>query len=40
MEKAQVTEIISGMLSNGDGYLLNGEMNEMVLLLSFDVDKG
>ncbi|QUW21558.1 response regulator [Sporosarcina sp. Marseille-Q4063] len=39
-EKAQVTETISEMPSNGSGYLLNGEMNEMVLLLSLDTDDG
>jgi two-component system, response regulator YesN len=39
-EKDRVTEMISAMLSNGNGYLLNGEMNEMVLLLSLDSDDG
>jgi two-component system response regulator YesN len=39
-EKAQAMEVISEMVSNGNGYLLNGEMNEMVLLLSLDADDG
>ena len=38
-DKARVTEIISETLStNGNGFLINGEMNELVILLSLDVD--
>ena len=38
-DKAIVTEIISETFStNGNGFLINGEMNELVLLLSLDVD--
>ena len=39
MKKHSVMEIVTETLStNGNGYLINGEMDELVLLLSLDVD--